>query len=131
MATKKRLTNKLRTENAKGTKKQKGEILGRLESMDMAHSAARRLLKAPTTPRPAKPWQAWPQAALFVVAKTGGSEAVVAAVCFVKLGHVVLFMEIVELANDVHISVLIIILVIHLFNQLVKCGELHHGTYLL
>ena len=131
MATRKRLTNKSGTEHAKDTKKQKREILDRLESMGTARSTARRMLKAFADPRPAKTRQARPQAALLVVAGPGDVGAVVAAVCFVKFERTVLFMEIVALANDVHISAVIIILAIYLLNQSVKRSELRHSTYTL
>lgn len=44
MAAKKQLTNKFKAEYAKGTKKQKGEVLDRLEAVGMGRSTARRLL---------------------------------------------------------------------------------------
>lgn len=44
MATRKRLANRFRAEYAKGTKKQKGEVLDRLVAVGMGRSTARRLL---------------------------------------------------------------------------------------
>ena len=44
MATKQRLTNRFKAEYAKGSKKQKGEILDRLVAVGMGRSTARRLL---------------------------------------------------------------------------------------
>ena len=43
MAAKKQLTNKFKAEYAKGTKKQKGEVLDRLEAVGMGRSTARRV----------------------------------------------------------------------------------------
>lgn len=44
MATRKRLANRFRAEYARGTKKQKGEVLDRLVAVGMGRSTARRLL---------------------------------------------------------------------------------------
>ena len=44
MATRKRLANRFRAEYAKGTKKQKGEVIDRLVAVGMGRSTARRLL---------------------------------------------------------------------------------------
>lgn len=44
MATRKRLANRFKAEYAKGTKKQKGEVLDRLVAVGMGRSTARRLL---------------------------------------------------------------------------------------
>lgn len=43
MATRKRLANRFRAEYARGTKKQKGEVLDRLVAVGMGRSTARRL----------------------------------------------------------------------------------------
>ena len=45
MATRKRLANRFRAEYARGTKKQKGEVLDRLVAVGMGRSTARRLLR--------------------------------------------------------------------------------------
>lgn len=45
MATRKRLANRFKAEYAKGTKKQKGEVLDRLVAVGMGRSTARRLLR--------------------------------------------------------------------------------------
>jgi len=44
MATRKRLANRFKAEYAKGTKRQKGEVLDRLVAVGMGRSTARRLL---------------------------------------------------------------------------------------
>lgn len=52
MATRKRLTNRFKSEYAKASKKQKGEILDRLVAVGMGRSTARRLLKEPVAAVP-------------------------------------------------------------------------------
>ncbi|OZG60563.1 integrase core domain-containing protein, partial [Bifidobacterium lemurum] len=54
MATRKRLTNRFKAEYAKGDKKQKGEILDRLEAVGMGRSTARRLLTQAEREKPVK-----------------------------------------------------------------------------
>lgn len=55
MAAKKQLTNKFKAEYAKGTKKQKGEVLDRLEAVGMGRSTARRLLTQAVAATPREP----------------------------------------------------------------------------
>ena len=51
MATRKRLANRFRAEYARGTKKQKGEVLDRLVAVGMGRSTARRCSRRRSGPR--------------------------------------------------------------------------------